>query len=113
MIIELDFILENVLIIGVLLITVFLVIYSINVLALRLFYKDWKVSLYAGALLLQIGEFSFILGPLGFSSGIIEDYGYQLIISTIALSLFLSPFWKSLTRKTVGKILNGNSTRLT
>jgi CPA2 family monovalent cation:H+ antiporter-2 len=84
--------------------------YSINVLALRLFYRDWKVSLYAGALLSQIGEFSFILGALGFSSGIIDDYGYQLIISTIALSLFLSPFWISLTRKIIGKIPTGNST---
>lgn len=113
MLIKLDFILENVLTIGVLVITVFLVNYSINVLALRLFYKDWKVSLYAGALLSQIGEFSFILGALGFSSGIIEDYGYQLIISTIALSLFLSPFWISLTRKIVGKIPTGNSTGFT
>lgn len=104
MLIKLDFLLENALTIVVLVILVFLVNYSINVLALRLFYKDWKVSLYAGALLSQIGEFSFILGALGFSSGIIKDYGYQLIISTIAISLLLSPIWISLTRKIISKI---------
>jgi CPA2 family monovalent cation:H+ antiporter-2 len=102
MLINLDFIRDNALTIMALVIMVFLVNNSINVLVVRIFCKDWKISLYSGALLSQIGEFSFILGATGYSSGIIMDYAYQLIICTIALTLLLSPFWINLMRKFTG-----------
>ena len=76
---------------------------------MRIFNKDWKISFYAGALLSQIGEFSFILGSTGYYSGIINIYDYQLIISTIALTLFISPMWINLSRKIIKtKISNLN-----
>lgn len=101
MIINLDFVGENAVTIAALVLMVFLVNNTINVLVIRIFFKDWKTSLYSGALLSQIGEFSFILGTTGFSVGIIKDYAYQLIISTIALTLLLSPFWINLIRKLI------------
>ena len=57
--------------------------------------------MYIGALLSQIGEFSFILGATGYYAGIIKNNDYQLIISTIALTLLISPFWISLNRKII------------
>ena len=60
---------------------------------MRMFCENWKGSMYAGALLSQIGEFSFVLGLIGYKTGIIQEYAYQITISTIALSLLLSPFW--------------------
>ncbi|MFC2087760.1 cation:proton antiporter [Bacteroidota bacterium] len=101
MLIDLQFLKENAITIGLLVLIVFIVNNTINVLIMRIFCKDWKISLYAGALLSQIGEFSFILGSTGYFSGIINKYDYQLIISTIALTLFLSPFWINLTRKII------------
>lgn len=102
MLIDLGFLQENAAVVGALVLLVFFVNYIINVLIMRLFCKDWKVNLYAGALLSQIGEFSFILGSTGYYSGIISAHDYQLIICTIALTLLVSPFWIQLTRRFVG-----------
>jgi CPA2 family monovalent cation:H+ antiporter-2 len=101
MLIDLKFLQENAIIISALVLMVFIVNYAINVLIMRLFRNSWKISMYAGALLSQIGEFSFILGATGYYAGIIKNNDYQLIISTIALTLLISPFWISLTRKII------------
>ena len=109
MLIDLHFLKKNALIIGSLVLIVLIVNNTINVLIMRIFSKDWKISFYAGALLSQIGEFSFILGSTGYYSGIIKIYDYQLIISTIALTLFISPMWINLSRKIIKtKISNLN-----
>lgn len=99
MLIDLNFLLENALTIGLLVVLVFVLNSTINVITLRLFCKDWKISIYAGALLSQIGEFSFIISSTGYYSGIIQEYAYQLTISTIALSLLFSPFWIGLSKQ--------------
>lgn len=99
MLIDIEFLKENLLIIAVLVMLVFLLNNSINGVALRLFCKNWRISLYSGALLSQVGEFSFIIGFTGYQMGIITEYTYQLTLSIIALSLFLSPFWIGLIRK--------------
>ncbi len=101
MLIDLQFVKENAIIISSLVFIVFIVNNTVNVIIMHLFCKDWKVSFYAGALLSQIGEFSFIIGSTGYYSGIIDIYDYQVVISTIALTLLLSPVWVSLTRKII------------
>jgi monovalent cation:H+ antiporter-2, CPA2 family len=101
MLMDLHFLKDNAIIIGSLVLMVFIVNNTINVLIVRMFCKDWKISLYAGALLSQIGEFSFILGSTGYYSGIISFHDYKLVISIIALTLFLSPFWINLSRRII------------
>lgn len=101
MLIDLQFLKENYVTIATLVLIVFILNNTINVLVVRLFCKDWRVSIYAGAVLSQIGEFSFIIGSTGYYSGIIKEYSYQLIISTIALTLLLSPLWINLSRRIV------------
>ncbi len=71
----------------------------INAAILRLLGESWRDSFYAGALLSQIGEFSFVLAAIGIQSNIISDYGYQITIATIALSLLVSPAWISLSKR--------------
>jgi CPA2 family monovalent cation:H+ antiporter-2 len=71
----------------------------LNGLILRMLGYHWRESLYAGALLAQIGEFSFVLAAVGFSSHIISDITYQYTIAVIALSLIASPFWIQGARK--------------
>jgi CPA2 family monovalent cation:H+ antiporter-2 len=50
-------------------------------------------------MLAQVGEFSFLIAAVGFQSGAISEYGYQLVIAMISLSLFASPAWIQLARK--------------
>ncbi len=102
MLIDLKFIHENIMIISSLVALVFILNNTINVLALRLFCLNWRISFYAGSLLSQVGEFSFILASVGFYSGIIGDFTYQITISIIALSLFLSPFYIGIVRWLAG-----------
>lgn len=65
----------------------------INTVVLRFLGMGWKKSFYSGALLSQIGEFSFVLAALGYNAGIITKYGFNLVMSTIAVSLVLSIIW--------------------
>ena len=58
-----------------------------------LFKTPWRESVYLGAVLSQIGEFSFVLGAIAYGSGIISEFAYQLTLSVISLTLLLSPFW--------------------
>ena len=71
----------------------------LNGLILRVLGYHWRESFYAGAILAQIGEFSFVLAAVGLSSGIISDIAYQYTIAVIALSLLVSPFWIWLARR--------------
>jgi CPA2 family monovalent cation:H+ antiporter-2 len=50
----------------------------INAIILKLSKYSLKESLYAGVLLSQIGEFSFVLAAVGHQTNIINGYGYQV-----------------------------------
>ncbi len=77
--------------IGLLTFSVLIVNFSINAGVIKLLGDSWPDSLYSGALLSQVGEFSFVLAGVGFHSQMINDYGYQLTITVIAITLILSP----------------------
>ena len=55
--------------------------------------RDWKGSLYTGAILSQIGEFSFVLAAVGYQMGIVAEFAYQMAIAVIVVSLLVSPAW--------------------
>ena len=60
-------------------------------LALSLFKVPRRHSVSAAAALAQVGEFSFVLGNLAFSNGLLSQELSQLLISATILSLFATP----------------------
>jgi monovalent cation:H+ antiporter-2, CPA2 family len=100
MLVNLNFLMENWLQIALLVLAVFLTNTVVNAIILRMLGDTWNGSLYAGALLSQIGEFSFVLAAVGLQASIITQYSYQVVIAVIAVSLLLSPFWIMLVKKT-------------
>ncbi len=96
---NLTFLRNNILVVGVLVLLVFFINTLLNMVILKSLGSSWRESLYAGSLLSQIGEFSFLLGAVGVTAGIIFDYEYNIIISVISLSLLLSPLWISGIKK--------------
>jgi len=52
-----------------------------------------------GAMLAQVGEFSFVILSVGGQSGIVSDFTYQIILALITLTLILSPAWITLAKK--------------
>jgi CPA2 family monovalent cation:H+ antiporter-2 len=93
MLVDLGFIIEHALQVVLLVLVVLISNTLLNGLILHFLGYRWRESLYAGALLAQIGEFSFVLAAVGLSGGIISDVAYQYTIAMIALSLLVSPFW--------------------
>ena len=74
----------------------------INAGILKISNFSWKESVYTGALLSQIGEFSFVLAAVGSQANIINQHGYQLAICVISLSLLISPMWIALSKTFIG-----------
>jgi CPA2 family monovalent cation:H+ antiporter-2 len=93
MLVDLNFIRSHWLQLGALVILVITTNTFINGAVLRILGDNWRDSLYAGTLLSQIGEFSFVLAAVGIQSNIITTYGYQMTIAVISITLLISPPW--------------------
>ncbi|MDR0678424.1 MAG: cation:proton antiporter [Holosporaceae bacterium] len=93
LLVDLDFIFDNILLITSSLIFVTFGKTIINIFVLRLCKFPLKESFVIGVLLGHIGEFSFMLSYSARKVGLIDNYGVEFLISLTALSLFLSPFW--------------------
>lgn len=96
---DLEFLKGNWLPVGSLVFGVLLTNTFINALIFKALGDNWGESFYSGALLSQIGEFSFVLVGIGLSKYFIEDYAYQMTLAVIVLSLVLSPLWITLIRR--------------
>jgi len=77
----------------------------VNSLVFRFTGHTWRDSLYAGALLSQIGEFSFVLMTLARTMGLVSDIAHQLILAVIAMSMMLSAAWIKAIHKFVFRTL--------
>jgi CPA2 family monovalent cation:H+ antiporter-2 len=102
MLIDLPFVADNLLEIALLVAVIVGVNTAINTAILKGLGSSTRRSLYAGALLSQVGEFSFVLVSIGLSAGVIAQRDYRTLIAVIAISLLLSPPWITLWRVALG-----------
>jgi CPA2 family monovalent cation:H+ antiporter-2 len=102
LLVDLEFIREHALQVILLVVIVLISSTFLNGLILRILGYRWWENLFAGAMPAQIGEFSFVLAAMGYSSHIISNVAYQYTIAVIALSLMISPFWIAGARKLLG-----------
>jgi K+:H+ antiporter len=102
MLLNLNFLIENSWIVITLVLVVLLINNFVVSLFLHLMGLSPRESIYAGSLLSQIGEFSFVLVASGFTLRIVSDYAYQLSISVIVLTLIISPLWIMMTKRIIG-----------
>ena len=96
MMVNLAFIAEHWMLIGGLLMAALLINNTLNAFMFRALGDTWRHAIFAGAVLAQIGEFSFVLAAVGQRTQLITDFTYQVAVSVIALSLLVSPAWISL-----------------
>jgi CPA2 family monovalent cation:H+ antiporter-2 len=64
---------------------------AINAAIFRFLGRSWPNSVYGGALLSQIGEFSFVLAAVGLAAQVINEYAYQATIAVIAMTMLVTP----------------------
>lgn len=102
MLLDLGYVAEHWVRIAALVAVVLLLNTAVGAVVFRALGESWRESVYGGALLAQIGEFSFVLASIGLHLGIIGEMGYQTTVSVITVSLFLSPAWIFLFRRSSG-----------
>jgi len=105
LLVDVHFALENIWLILLLSLAVFIGNTVINASVLRALGDPWRYSIYAGAHLAQIGEFSFVLAALGVSADLISEFSHQLTVAVIALTLLLSPTWIAIVGRVQGRII--------
>lgn len=113
MLVDLSFIQQRWLQIGTLVFLVIITNTLINGAILKVLGESWRDSLYAGTMLSQIGEFSFVLAAVGVQARIISAIGYQMTVAVISVSLLICPAWimlvKSFLHKTTFPRLDENA----
>lgn len=97
--IDIDFIGAHLSLILSLVVLIFVINSGINALVFRFLKETWKNSVYAGALLAQIGEFSLVLCTVGKELELVDDFSFQLTLAVISTTMLLTSAWISVIRK--------------
>ena len=80
---------------------------ALNVTLIRMLGETWPRALLSGALLAQLGEFSFVLAALGLSVGAVTDDDHRLLVAVTVISLLFSPIWLAGARRLHRVVLLG------
>lgn len=91
--IDLDFISKNIGVIIFISVSIIIINSLINTFILKTMGTSVRNSIYAGALLSQIGEFSFVIINVGFGFSLIDQFIYQITLAVIALTMILANIW--------------------
>lgn len=75
----------------------------INALVFRLLNESWRSSIYAGALLSQIGEFSLVLCLAAKTQNLLSDFWYQLTLTVISATMLMMAIWINIIRTFIYK----------
>ena len=114
LLIDLKFLFSEFLWIALFLFLILLTNSILNAIIFRFNGESWRTSFYAGSILAQIGEFSFVLVAIGLQNGLVSEFSYQLTIQVIAISLMLTPVWIYLFSRLVdeSEVFIRNSARM-
>jgi len=112
LLVSLDFVLEHAALVGFITLAVLFGNTLINALIFRALGDPWRYSVYAGAYLAQIGEFSFVLAAVGVRHGLITSFEYQLVVAVISATLLLSPAWIALIGRAQRRMLHADKAQL-
>jgi len=110
--IDLKFLQENIVIIIGMMLLVFVLNQVVNSIVLRIFGSGWREAILGGALLAQIGEMSFLVCFTAFTSEIITEFGYNIGICLISLTLLCSPLWILMMEQSSTRLFPKSSTSL-
>lgn len=93
----------------IVLITLIILIISslINTLLFRFTGNNWRDSVYAGALLSPIWEFSFVLATVAAALGIVGTYMYQVTLAVITSTMLFTTIWLTIIQRLIYRIPNG------
>lgn len=83
---------ESPLVIAVVLLAVMVIKPLVAVLTVRTLGEPWATSIPIGAAFSQVGEFSFILGTVALSLGLLNDTGWNALVAAAIISIAANPY---------------------
>jgi CPA2 family monovalent cation:H+ antiporter-2 len=101
--ISVKFLMENLGLIITIVFIIFLINSITNAMVFRLLKETWANSIYAGALLSQIGEFSLVLCLVARDLKLVDEYWYQLTLTVVSVTMLLTAVWISIIRAFIFK----------
>lgn len=101
---DIDFFTDNASTIVMVAITALLINSLINAVLFKFTGNNWRDSLYGGALLSQIGEFSFVLVTLAASRGLVGNYLYQITLAVITVTMIVSTIWLTIIQRLIYRL---------
>lgn len=101
---DIHFFFQNALTIVLISIAVLFTNSFINTILFKFTKNSWRDSLYGGALLSQIGEFSFVLMTMASSLGLVGNFMYQITLAVITLTMILTTIWLIIIQKLIYRI---------
>lgn len=101
---NINFFIENAATIILISFTVIFINSLINTILFKLAENSWRDSLYGGALLSQIGEFSFILMTMAAALKLVENYTYQITLAVITLTMLLTTIWLMIIQRLIYRL---------
>lgn len=97
--INIDFFIEHAALVILIVLVILMVNSAINTLVFRLLKESWRNSVYAGALLSQIGEFSLVLCMVAKSQQMVTDFWYQLTLAVVSVTMLITAIWINIIRR--------------
>lgn len=101
--INVDFLIHHLGLIFLIVAIILFVNSAINAFVFRLFKESWRNSVYAGALLSQIGEFSLVLCLVAKTQNLVNEFWYQLTLSIISATMLMTAIWINIIRTFIYK----------
>ena len=97
--IDLRFVHDHLPLIVLIVFSILIINSGINALVFRMLGETWKNSVYAGALLSQIGEFSLILCTVANQLNLVDQFSFQLTLAVISITMLLTSAWIDIIRR--------------
>ncbi|KJR42061.1 sodium/hydrogen exchanger [Candidatus Magnetoovum chiemensis] len=91
MLLDLNFLVSNILSVIAIIFIILLVKVFACTLAIYTLWNSLRIALQSAVILAQIGEFSFVLSVSALKGAILNDYTYQLFLSSAILTMILTP----------------------
>lgn len=101
--INIDFLTKHAAMVLLIVFVILIVNSAINASVFRLLKESWRNSIYAGALLSQIGEFSLVLCMVAKSQQMVTDFWYQLTLAVVSVTMLMTAIWINIIRKFIYK----------
>jgi CPA2 family monovalent cation:H+ antiporter-2 len=103
--IDWSFIQNHLSLISILVFAIFIINSCINAFVFRFLNETWKNSIYAGALLSQIGEFSLVLCMVAKNLKLVDDFSFQLTLAVVSMTMLLTSVWISMIHVFLSRVL--------